>query len=1015
MESKQTKHMLKTFVITRSGNKEKVSFDKILERLETLAGDDLEVNPFEIAKETIKGIYDNITTKELDTLSADISATKTYLHPDYNKFASRITVSNLHKQIPANYLNTVQIQFKNNRISNDYYNFVLKYEKELESMINYDRDYNFDYFGFKTLERSYLDKVGNIIVERPQHAFMRVSIQIHGLHKREIDIEERLALIKETYDSMSNLEFTHASPTIFNSGTNKSQLSSCFLLYCGDDLGQIFDTIKDSAMISKWAGGIGISISDIRAKGTLISGTGGTSNGIVDLCKTFNQVARYINQGGRRKGSIATYIEPYHADIFDFIDLKKPSGDENMRARDLFLALWIPDLFMKRVQENGIWSLMCPKQCPGLTSCYGEEFEKLYCKYESEKKFVKQVNAIELWNKILENQFETGTPYLLSKDACNAKSNQKNLGIIKSSNLCVSGDTFVLTRKGQIPIKNIVNEEVEIWNGFEWSKVVIKKTSESAKLIEVTFNNGIVLKCTPEHKFYITDILGKSVEEIRAKDLKPTNMLINFDLPNPKNFYIDLKERTEWITKLLQNNIVKITDWNIQISTLEQNETILKLQTVGIQPGIEQGNLLIYNKDLQTLKNLGIDIGVILKPSADNELHNTYITSVKYLDEPEPTYCFTEPIRHYGIFNGILTGQCSEIVQYTDSSEIAVCNLGSICLPKCIENEKFNFDKLQKIARILTRNLDKVIDVNFYPVSKTQTSNFLHRPIGIGVQGLNDVYRKLRFPFESEDAKKLNKLIFENIYFACLSESVELAKKYEPYQTFKNSPFEKGQPQWALWGLTQKDLSLDWSVLIENMKKGVRNSLLTAIMPTATTSQMMGNTECIEPITSNLYVRQTLAGEYTIVNEQLVRDLIERKLWTKELYEEILYDNGSIQKIKEIPQDLKELYKTAYEIKQSAIIQQAADRGPFIDQSQSMNLFISSPDFVKLSSCHFASWKAGLKTFSYYLRTRPVVDPVKFGLDITSAENIKAKKEKNKTECIWRKGEKNEDCEMCSS
>lgn len=783
---------MKTFVTTRSGKKEKVSFDKIFERLENLAGDDLKVDPFDIAKETIKGLFNGIKTEELDTLAADISANRTHHHPDYNKFAARIAVSNLHKQTSINYFNIVETQLKTGRISEKYFTFVKDNQEVLQNMLDFDRDYKFDYFGFKTLERSYLDKINKVIVERPQHALMRVAIQIHGLHNREIDIQERLRLIKETYDNMSNFYFTHASPTLFNSGSLYPQLSSCFLLYCGDDLEKIFDCVKDVGLISKWAGGIGISLSDVRSKGSLINGTGGQSEGIIPLCKVFNEVGRYVNQGGRRKGSIAIYIEPWHADIINFIELRKNTGDENIRTRDLFLALWIPDLFMKRVEEGGVWSLMCPNKCPNLTKTIGKEFEELYIQYENEGRYVKQIPAIKLWHSILESQIETGLPYMVSKDASNIKNNQKNLGIIKSSNLC------------------------------------------------------------------------------------------------------------------------------------------------------------------------------------------------------------------------------AEIIQYTDDKEIAVCNLGSICLPMFVEEGKFNFDRLQQITRILVRNLDKIIDMNYYPVPETEYSNKKHRPMGIGIQGLSDVYKKFKFPFESQEARNLNKLIFENIYFACISESVELAKKYGKYETFDNSPFSQGKPQWALWGLSKENLSLDWSNLLNEMVLyGTRNSLLTALMPTASTSQIMGNTEAFEQVTSNYYVRQTLAGEYTIINEQLVRDLLEKGLWTREIYEEIIYDNGSIQNIKDIPSDIKELYKTAFEIKQSSIIKQAEERGPFIDQSQSMNLFMATPDFIKLSSCHFASWKAGLKTMSYYLRTRPSANPVKFGLDITSIQRIKEKKDE--VNICYKNKENGIVCEMCSS
>lgn len=1147
----------KTFVTTRSGKQEKVSFDKILERLENLAGDDLNVDPFDIAKETIKGLYSGISTKELDTLSADISANRTHHHPDYNKFASRIAVNNLHKQTHENFFSVVEIQLQAGRISKEYYEFVKTHQNELQAMLDFNRDYKFDYFGFKTLERAYLDKINKNIVERPQHMIMRVAIQIHGLHKeeKEENIQEKLRLIKETYDGMSNLYFTHASPTLFNAGSNHPQLSSCFLLYCGDDLGQIFDTVKDVGMISKWAGGIGIALSDVRARGTLITGTGGPSDGIIPLCKVFNEVGRYVTQGGRRKGSIAIYVEPWHSDIQAFIELRKNTGDENLRARDLFIALWVPDLFMKRVEQGGVWSLMCPKQCPGLTTCYGEEFEKLYVKYEDDKKYTKQIPALKLWNLILESQIETGMPYLLSKEACNAKNNQQNIGMIKSSNLCVSGDTKILTKEGNSEISKLKDKTVEVWNGLEWSETIVRQTSESSELLKITFDNGISIKCTPEHKFYIqTSYLKSSQKEIRAFELKEDMKIIKYNLPNAKEFectmsmenpytqgfhtgdgtynksyirkdgssnnnvkpmvalygekqklipYLNIKSmgklntcqdkincilhpleypkffvpinftidtKLRWFEGLVDSDgcIARNgTNESLQISSINHSfleDVYYMLLTLGIYSKISKMHtsssrllpdgkkgykyydcqncyrILIGSKQLYNLIQLGFNPKrLILHKNTPNRSANHFIKvkTIEKLPEKEPTYCFNEPLRHRGVFNGILTGQCSEIIQYTDEKEIAVCNLASICLPMFVENKEINYEKLRNVSRTLVRNLDKIIDMNYYPVPETKYSNLRHRPMGIGVQGLSDVYRKLRVPFESEEARRINKLIFENIYFGCLSESIELAKKYGKYSTFENSPFSQGKPQWALWGLKKEDLSMDWSGIEKDLVLyGTRNSLLTALMPTATTSQIMGNTEAFEQMTSNYYVRQTLAGEYTIINEQLVRDLIERGLWTQQIYEEIIYDNGSIQNITDIPSDLKELYKTAFEIKQSSIIKQAEERAPFIDQTQSMNLFLASPDFRKLASCHFASWKAGLKTWSYYLRTRPVADPTKFGLDISAVQRIKEKRNSSHTSspsspslpslpsvteeeavmvCYRNKDNNGGVCEMCSS
>ena len=786
-------------VITRSGNIEKVSFDKIINRLSLLSQDLKHVDPIDIAKDTISNMYCGITTEKLDNLSADICASKIYKHPDFNKLAAKISISNLQKQTSPDYGQVLEELHQLDLVSDQYWNFAKTHVDEIQKMISYDRDFLFDFFGFKTLERSYLfrNKKSSIskIIERPQHMWMRVSIQIHGLSHENITTQERLDNIRETYDLLSGLYFTHATPTLFNSGTKNPQLSSCFLMSCEDNIDNIFKTIGDIGRISKWAGGIGIHLSSIRSKGSLIRGTNGLSDGIIPLCKVIESVGRYINQGGKRNGSVAVYMEPWHSDIWDFIELRKNTGDENLRARDLFLALWIPDLFMKRVMENGVWSLMCPDQCPRLNDVYGEEFEKLYIQYEGEGRFTKQIKAMDLWKHILEAQIETGMPYISYKDHVNRKSNQKNIGIIKSSNLC------------------------------------------------------------------------------------------------------------------------------------------------------------------------------------------------------------------------------NEIVEVSNSEETAVCNLGSLCLPKFLKDGRYDFLELRRVTKILTKNLNKIIDINFYPTTETRNSNLRHRPIGIGVQGLADVYCKLKYPFDSEDAKRLNREIFENIYFASLEASCELAEQHGSYSSFGGSPFSQGQLQWDLWNVYVNTLSpyLDWKGLKLRVQKGTRNSLLTALMPTASTSQIMGNCECFEPYSSNIYVRKTLAGEYIIVNEHLVRDLLELSLWNRELYNEIIYFNGSIQSIKDIPQHIKDLYKTSFEIKQVDIVRQSIDRGPFIDQTQSMNIFQSIPDFNKLSSSHFYGWKYGLKTGMYYLRTRPAVDPIKFGLDADEVKRIKEKYSDAKLCPVYFGGKIPEGCEVCSA
>jgi ribonucleoside-diphosphate reductase alpha chain len=814
-------------VITRSGKNEKVSFDKVIYRLTPLC-EDLDtkyVDPIMIALDTIKSMYNGITTQQLDNLSADICASKISQHPDFNKLAARIAVSNLHKETKSDIKEVITEIHEIDIISEEYYKFVMEHHEALQGMIDYSRDFLFDFFGFKTLERSYLlrnkSEGKNRIVERPQLLWMRVAVQIHGLHPSAgDDIGQTMENIRQTYDGMSLMYFTQATPTLFNSGSKRPQLSSCFLLGIDDNIENIFKTIGDIGKISKYSGGIGIHITDIRAKGSLIRSTNGASDGVIPLCRVMDSVAKYINQSGKRAGSVATYIEPWHADIFEFLELRRNVGDESLRARDLFLALWVPDLFMKRVQADEMWSLMCPDKCPGLSDTYGDEFEELYIKYEKEGRYNKQVKATDLWRHILEQQVEVGMPYILYKDSVNQKSNQKNIGVIKSSNLC------------------------------------------------------------------------------------------------------------------------------------------------------------------------------------------------------------------------------AEIVQVSNNKETAVCNLASICLPKFVENSRYNFQKLREYTKVVTRNLNKVIDINFYPTPETHYSNMKNRPVGLGVQGLADVYCKLRLSFESQEAQDLNRKIFEHIYFAALETSCELAKQYGPYETFKGSPFSQGLFQLHLWNVDPSTLSseLDWKTLQENVKNyGVRNSLLTALMPTASTSQIMKNCECIEPYSSNIYVRTTLAGAYTIVNEHLVRDLLDLGLWTKEIYSEILYFNGSVQQIKEIPQHIKDLYKTAFEVRGVDIIKQSIGRGPFIDQTQSLNIFQATPDFSKLTSSHFYGWKNGLKTGMYYLRTKPATDPIKFGLDpleikrirekysnspslenVISASAMPASPISNKEEppkvCrLLKPGQKLEECNMCGA
>ncbi|SFJ29738.1 ribonucleoside-diphosphate reductase subunit alpha [Myroides guanonis] len=803
------------FVVKRDGRRQPVMFDKITDRIRILCYELNElVDPVKVAMRVIEGLYDGVTTSELDNLAAETAASMTVSHPDYALLAARIAVSNLHKNTKKSFTETIEdlYHYVNPRtnlesplIADDVYEVVQKHADRLDATIIYQRDFNYDFFGFKTLERSYLLRINGQIVERPQHMLMRVAV---GIHLDDIDS------VIETYELMSKKYFTHATPTLFNSGTPKPQMSSCFLLTMKDDsIDGIYDTLKQTAKISQSAGGIGLSIHNVRATGSYIRGTNGTSNGIVPMLRVFNDTARYVDQGGgKRKGSFAIYLEPWHADIYDFIELRKNHGKEEMRARDLFLAMWINDLFMKRVETDSTWTLMCPNECPGLSDVYGEEFEALYISYENANKGRRTIKARDLWERILDAQIETGTPYMLYKDAANKKSNQKNLGTIRSSNLC------------------------------------------------------------------------------------------------------------------------------------------------------------------------------------------------------------------------------TEIMEYTAPDEVAVCNLASISLPMFVEDGRFNHEFLFDVTKRITRNLNKVIDRNYYPVKEAENSNMRHRPVGLGVQGLADAFIMLRMPFTSPEAKALNQEIFETIYFAAVTASKEMAIEEGAYSSFKGSPISEGQFQFNLWGLNDSDLSGRWdweSLRKEVMEHGVRNSLLLAPMPTASTSQILGNNEAFEPYTSNIYTRRVLSGEFIVVNKHLLHDLVELGMWNETLKQEIMRANGSIQHIDYIPLEIRELYKTVWELSMKDIIDMSRQRGYFIDQSQSLNLFMEGATYAKLTSMHFYAWKSGLKTGMYYLRTKSAVDAIKFTLDNeVKVETVKAPvASKPKLELVEeisisdykdmiqraQLSSEDEDCEMCGS
>lgn len=1149
------------FVIKRDGNHQIVQFDKITERISNLVNMNpkLEtVDPIVIAQKVIYGVCTGITTKELDCLAAETAAYMSTIHPDYDKLASRLVISNLHKETESDYLKVADKLFNyfnktsnesSPLISQETYQVIVNNIDIIQKTLDYDRDYGYDYFGFKTLERSYLIKVDGQVVERPQHQIMRVAIGIHG---------NNISKVLETYELMSKRYYTHATPTLFNAGTNNQQLSSCFLLAMkSDSIEGIYETLKQSALISKGSGGIGLSISNVRASQSYIKGTNGVSNGIVPMLRNFNDTARYVNQGGKRKGAFAIYLEPWHADIEDWLELKKNHGKEEMRCRDLFYGLWIPDLFMKRVETGNLWSLMCPNECPGLYDNWGEKFDELYLKYEKEGKYRKQIKAQDLWFQIVNSQIETGMPYMLYKDACNRKSNQQNLGTIRSSNLCVSGDTFILTNKGQIPIKELVDQDVIVWNGEEWSPTTVYQTGKDKDLLKITMSNGAVIECTPEHKFYKTG--GPRNQQkimVEGINLKENDKLIKFDLPvsieydNPEPFispythgfytgdgcdyssrtvnnlrmlpklYLydekrDLLSYMEYrhmsacvinknrlnsknykdkylekfgcfdedddedienkdknrITLLLSENIApkftvphksSISDrlrWfegycdadgtiarngtneSLQCASINLdflNEIRLMLQTLGVNskvtlmrgacekmmPDGKGGKklyscqplyrLLVTSNGLHHLKNLGFSPHRLIfeaKLPQREASQFVKILSIEKGQQAVNTYCFTENIRHMGMFNGVLTGQCTEIIEYTSSEDIAVCNLASMALPMFIENGKFDHQKLYDVAYHVIGNLNKVIDVNHYPVPESKNSNMKHRPVGLGIQGLADVFIMLRLPFDSVEAKKLNKEIFETLYFASASASCDLAKIDGPYSSFEGSPASKGILCNDMWNVKDSG-RWDFNKLRQDIvKHGLRNSLLLAPMPTATTSQILGNNECFEPFTTNIYSRRVLAGEFTIINKHLVRDLLKLGIWNTQMKDKIISRGGSVQGIKEIPQDLQFLYRTAWELKMKDLIDMAADRGAFVDQSQSFNVFMETPNKSKVTSMHFYGWKSGLKTGMYYLRTRPAVNAIQFTIDQEQiAKNELVIKEEKEFVC------KNDDeCMMCGS
>lgn len=1027
------------FIINRKGEREDIKFDKITDRI-SLLGKGLSVDFVKITQRVTSGIYSGITTSELDDLAAETAAALVTEHYDYGVLAANIAMDNLSRKTPKTYSHAINVlrfydwniadlTAENTNPSNEafidwhreppskslindkVYNTVLANWQLLNRVVDEAKLY-FNYFGFKTLESKYLLRVADQIVERVAYRYMTVSLAIHS---NDIDMAIK------NFQWMISGKLSHATPTLMYAGTPRSEnFASCFLIAAKEDsIDGIFKTLHSCAMISKFAGGIGLNIHNIRATGSYISGTNGISDGIVPMLRVVNNVARYVNQGGgKRQGSIAIYLEPWHADIFQFLELRKEIAKEEMQAKDLFYALWVPDLFMKRVQTDGEWTLMCPNECPRLFDVYGDEFDALYTDYEDRKMGRKTVKARELWNTIIATQIETGTPYICYKDACNRKSNQKNLGTIRSSNLCVVGDTMVLTKEyGWVQISHCNNEYVNVWNGYEWSSSLVMKTSDKATILKVTFDDGSFIRCTPEHKFIVGDDI-----KIDAKELKiGTQLTSNYSLPiynipcevDNNQILSGIKDKVNWLYNLIETK--SPTMFEARRNVLSKIKYMA--QTIGVNPKLtvtpyEFGYTLSFTKEdcenINKLKSL-IDEGQQLPDSLNNKL-TVSVIGIEQLPIQYPTWCFGESKRNQGMLNGILTGNCAEIVEYSNSQETATCNLASIPLSAFVKHgvnntPYFDYTEMMNATRQAVINLNRIIDINSYPVDEARNSNLKHRPLGIGVQGLADTFITMRYPFESPQAKSLNKHIFEALYYAALDQSCKIAEVEGPYESYQGSPASAGQLQFDLWGVhtTSWNNEINWPALKQRIAThGLRNSLVTALMPTASTAQILGNNESFEPYTSNIYKRKVLSGDFIVVNQHLVRDLQSLNLWNKDVIDYIIANRGSIQAIPDIPDHIKTLYKTVWEIPQKVVIDYAADRGAFVDQSQSMNIHfekavnVTGKDngpslYDRITAMHFYGWRKGLKTGMYYLRTTPATEALQFTLKPTAQQKLACK------------------------
>lgn len=1152
----------KLCVKKRNGDLVPIRVDEITDRINSLCEMkpelDSSIDPFEITQKVVAMIKSDISTSEIDTFTAEICIAKVMEHYHYGILAARLVIDDHHKTLSKigvnKFSDCIEKLHKNiddngnhcSIISDLIYNFVMENKDFVDSIPKLENDFLFDYFGFKSMQKNYLLKVNEInetkeekgvIVECPQYMFLRVALAIHIDNGQ--DFKDKIV---ETYTALSNKQYTHATPTLYNAGTRFSNYISCFLLGMEDSIEGIFKCIGDSAIISKWAGGIGINVCDIRSKDSYISKTNGRSDGVPKMLEVFNKAAKYANQcftpdtiiytkngpkeikdivigdevvtltgefkpvmkvfsrnvsekireiemkngkivkctdvhqiyvsldkekfdycdakeltnnhftfypkrtllgesfeeshgeivrngsidytgtvydlnikdnhnyltemglvhnSGKRAGSFAVYMEPWHSDIFEFLDAKIPDGDISSKSVDLFYGMWIPDVFMEAVVSDSDWYLMSPSECPGLTDAYDIEFSKLYSKYISMKKYRKKIKARELWHKIILCQIETGNPYMLFKDAVNRKSNHKNIGTIKNSNLCVAPETRILTKEGYLPISELKDKQIEVWNGKQWSQTTVRQTGTDQKLLKVTFSNGTILHCTEYHKFYIEE--NDQEIMVQTTDLNPGMKLIKYNLPSNGDI-----------------------SFSATLGTYDEvYSDMLKYQRQGYYTYIKK-----YNEENETENNYTLDLTCKEK--------NVSVKSVEDINRISDTYCFTEPLENKGMFEGILTGNCSEIVEYSDTKKYACCVLSSLVLPTFVsESGVFDYNKLMDTTRIIVRNLDRVIDINYYPVPETKLSNMSERPLGIGVQGLSDVFFKMGIPFDSDEASDVNKNIFETIYYAAVSESCKLAKEKGPYKTYEGSPFSKGLLQFDLWNeetashltKTETSLNYDWDSLKNEIKQyGMRNSMLTALMPTASTSHLMGTiVEAFEPITSNAYTRRTIAGEFTVINKYMVKELIKEDLWNKKIQSKIIKNRGSIQNIKEIPQRIKDIYKTCWEIKQKVLVDMSRDRGKFIDQTQSLNIFYKKIDYEKLTNLHIYSWQNGLKTGSYYIRSKAASNAISFDTEKDDDSENENEEEKEEQETFIEETveetlddyitdeETEEVCEMCSS